>query len=290
MGKPKKLEGRSNFDEWKVEAKAYLATKGHWKCFDGTEQDADKNFLAIQMLNLLLSSTLYTYTEKCTTAKDAWTSICAAFEDTGIGRRVDLLKQMVGLRQIDCSSIEEYVHKMVLMSMKVKKAGLEIGDEVVAALMLAGLPDEYRPMVMAIENTKDKLTLDFVQNRLLQEVTSKAEGVDAAFIANKRNNLQRKKHQVQKLRGNKSVTCYVCDQVGHFANKCPNKRKKQDQLFLCSFVAQGNSSQEWYIDSGASAHMTMNNAEMLDMREPIKREIIVGDNSHLAVERTHWGY
>ena len=51
---------------------------------------------------------------------------------------------------------------MVLMAMKVKKAGLEIGDEVVAALMLAGLPDDFRSMVMAIENSTPKLSTNFV--------------------------------------------------------------------------------------------------------------------------------
>lgn len=86
MVKPAMLEGRKNFDAWKVEAKAYLATKGHWKCFDGTETDADKNFLAIQALNLLLHSSLFSYTEDCTSAKAAWDSISKAFEDNGIGR------------------------------------------------------------------------------------------------------------------------------------------------------------------------------------------------------------
>lgn len=92
MVKSQKLEGRKNYDAWKVKAKAYLATKGHWKCFDGTETDPDKNFLAIQALNLLLHSSLFTYTEDCTTAKTAWDVIQKVFEDTGIGRRVDLFK------------------------------------------------------------------------------------------------------------------------------------------------------------------------------------------------------
>lgn len=170
MGKPNKLEGRKNYDSWRVEAKAWLAVKGHWNCFDGTETDSTKNFLAIQCLNLLLHSSLYTYTEDVTIAKDAWEAIKNAFEDNGIGRRVDLLKQLVSLKQNECESMEDYVHKMVMTSLKVKKAGLQIGDDVVASLMLANLPDEYRPMVMAMENSKTALTMDYVRNHLLQEV------------------------------------------------------------------------------------------------------------------------
>lgn len=49
--------------------------------------------------------------------------------------------------------------------------------------MLANLPDEYRPMVMAMENSKDKLTTDYVQNRLLQEVAFEYDS--GAFICKK---------------------------------------------------------------------------------------------------------
>lgn len=184
--------------------------------------------MVIQMLNLLLTPALYTYTENCTMAKNAWESIISAFEDSGIGRRVDLLKQLVSLKQDDCTSMEEYVHKMVLMANKVKKAGPEIGDEVVAALMLAGLPDEYRPMVMAIENSTPKLSSDFVQNRLLQEVTiNKSDDTDAqALISKRRYNNNNKKKQQQKSKSTKSVTCCV-RRRRPFRKQMPEKETKR---------------------------------------------------------------
>lgn len=292
MGKPKKLEGRKNFDEWKGETKAWLSTKGHWKCFEGVETDADKNFLAIQALNLTLTAPLYAYTDEQTLAKRAWDAICTAFEDSGIGRRVDLLKQLVSLKQNDCESMEDYVHKMVLLSRKVKKAGLEIGDEVVAALMLAGLPDEYRPMVMAIENSSKKLTSDYVQTQLLQEVSFQKpiEAGAAALIAKKRNphnNARRKsQHQKSKQQPNNSetVTCYVCGKKGHYASKCEHRKGDTDQMMLCSFVAHTNSSSEWFIDSGASAHMTSSQRNMIHVQPPANNEIVVGNNSRLEVQ------
>lgn len=198
MGKPAKLEGRKNYDAWRVEAKAYLATNDHWKCFDGTETNEDKNFLAIQALNLLLHSTLLTYTESCTVAKDAWTAIQNAFEDKGVGRRVDLLKQLVSLKQSECESMEDYVHKMMLATAKVKKAGLQIGDDDVASLMLVGLPDEYRLMVMALENSIKVLTTDFVQNRLLQEVSvDNSSANEASALLAKKGKFRKKPIQTE---------------------------------------------------------------------------------------------
>jgi hypothetical protein len=36
-------------------------------------------------------------------------------------------------------------------------------------IMLAGLPADYKPMVMALESSEAKITSDLVKNKLLQE-------------------------------------------------------------------------------------------------------------------------
>lgn len=51
---------------------------------------------------------------------------------------------------------------------------------------------------------------------------------------------------------------------------------------MCSsLVAKGANTREWYIDSGASAHMTMDVKHLENVRAAANSEIIVGDNSRL---------
>lgn len=208
MGKSRienKLEGRRNYDDWKGEAMAVLATNSHWDCFDGTETDTKKNFIAIQALKLTMNTSLYTYIDGCTMAKAAWEALAKAFADKGIGRRVELLKQLIGLRQSECDSMEDYVNKMTVMSKKVKVAGLELGDEVVASLVLAGLSDEFKPMVMAIEHSQTTLTTDFVQNRLLQEVTYD-KSTEATVLVAKKNSVSRNNNNSNRRNRNRRAT------------------------------------------------------------------------------------
>lgn len=53
---------------------------------------------------------------------------------------------------------------------KLSSVGLTVSEEWVGAFLLAGLGDEYRPMIMALENSGLDITGDSIKTKLLQEV------------------------------------------------------------------------------------------------------------------------
>lgn len=146
----KKLMGRQNYDTWKIYAKSYLVIRGLWKCTqvdlapDASEKDKETDLKAWSEVNLLVHESILSYIIDTSTAYTAWESLQSAFEDSGLCRKVELLKQLVQLSLEGCESVEDYINKVTMTSAKVKRTGLNLDAELVASLMLAGLPAEYK--------------------------------------------------------------------------------------------------------------------------------------------------
>jgi len=284
-----RLKGRENFAVWKTQAKSYLTVKGLWKYVsvglaeNANEEQIDKEAQAMAQLTLLLDPCTFSHIATATTAKSAWESLIEAFENKSVTRKVDLLRQLVQLRLTDCNSVEEYVNKMILTSLQVNTAGLTLDDEVIASLMLAGLPEEFLPMVLAVENSKEKLTVDAVKSILLQDAKFDSKSGGALLAKSKK-------------KPNKKFKCHACGEIGHFAKSCANKNKKKnsnqsthennnENLLLVALIANESSRDNWYVDSGATAHMTSNRYFLHNQKTThTDRNVIVVNKEKMKIE------
>lgn len=162
----------------------------------------------------------YGHIQDADTPQEAWNRLKNAFEDKGLTRKVGLLRTLTS-RLVDCTSIEEYVNRITTTAHSLKELDFEVKDEMVGALLLSGLPEEYRPMIMGLESSGTPITTDSI--KLLQEVKCKAEqqGTEAALYARAEKKTTKERNKLKK--------CFTCGKPDHFATKCRNKPRKNSE-------------------------------------------------------------
>ena len=92
--------------------------------------------------------------------------------------------------------------------------------------------------------------------------------------------------------------CQICWKMGHTAAECwhrfkknfvpqPNKRREQRGAYVA--VAEGQSSGAWYLDSGATNHMTNSLGNLsINSEYQGKNKLAVGNGEKLLI--SHIGY
>lgn len=148
--------------------------------------------------------------------------------------------------------------------------------------MLGGLPDRYQSMVMSIENSGIEITVDFVKNLLLQDVLFNKIGNSSDNVLwtkskNKSKSFEKKSKKVPK--------CYNCGGP-HYKNKCPelkNQKSDEKNKVLFSAFSVCHRSDAWYIDSGATSHMTNSAASTSDLRKPEKNQVTAADGEEMGI-------
>lgn len=247
-----KLDGRSNFSSWKFAVKAYLEHEGLWKSIEGNEQDPEKLIKAKSKLVLLIKPINFAHIQSCETAKDMWQKLKDTFEDSGLMRRVTLIRILTSTKLESCDNIEEYVNLIMNTAHKLAGIGCKIEDEWIGTFLLAGLPDVYQPMIMAIESSGIPIRADAIKTKLLQDIkTDTFVRSNSALYSGQRNSKFNRNDNRQGPR------CYECNEYGHISINCCKKRENlvsSDPKKLSSDLRSANSGNGTSLGNGHFAN------------------------------------
>lgn len=277
-----KLLGRENYSTWKFAVQTYLEHEDLWNCVEPPENssvDPKLDLKAKSKIILLVDPVNYIHVQEAKTSNEVWQNLRNAFEDSGLTRKVGLLRDLVNTTLESCSGIEEYVNKIVTTAHKLRNIGFAVNDEWLGTLMLAGLPDQYKPMIMGLESSGIQISADSIKTKLLQEVKESSVSV----LYTKHKNVPKSKFKSHKSTG---LRCFNCNEYGHISKFCNNKKKTNSKGFAAVFSAfhQKTKSTEWYVDSGASLHMTNSSDGMYDIRAAPTKQITVANNTTVTVQ------
>ncbi|CAF4946395.1 unnamed protein product [Pieris macdunnoughi] len=243
-----RLAGRDNYPTWSFAVKTFLEHEDLWKCVEtsGMAFTKTEDTKARSKIVLLVDPMNYVHIQDATTAKEVWDNLRKAFDDSGLLRKVGLLRELITTDLESCGSVENYVNKIITCAHKLRNIKFIVDDEWLGTLLLAGLPESYRPMIMAMESSGVSITADLVKTKILQDVKSP---------------------------DNSSV----------FFFKFPQRQGKE--YYVAAFPASPSlESGCWYIDSGAAMHMTNKRDWLYDYGPALVTNIKVADNKILTVK------
>lgn len=297
-----KLKGRENYTEWCFAAENFLILENMEHCIKpvaGKITEAADDARTKAKLILTIDSSLYVHIKDVKTSLELWNKLRALFDDSGFSRRISLLRNLISIRLENCSSMTSYVTQLVETGQKLSGTGFQISDEWIGCLLLAGLTEKYSPMIMAIEHSGIAITTDAIKTKLMdleENNNGDASGAFASFRKNKFGSTGRggtidNRHS-QTSKSKKLPRCYRCKQTGHYRNQCTvdssntkSSERKQTNAFNAVFLNGSFSKNDWYVDSGASAHLTSNEdwIKNVSTKHPIK-EIVVANEEKLSVK------
>lgn len=298
-----KLRDSENYHDWCFAITKVLTLKGLKKCIKAKqvaegqpavaeEEDETKLDQAQSILALSVEKNLFVHIRTCESALQMWKKFQSLFEDRGLQRKTTLLRTLISFKLDDCSGMQEYIDGIMNTSSKLQSIGFTLTDDWMTAIMLAGLTEKFEPFVMTLEASKEALTADEVKQKLL-DAQGDAGSKGEAFLGrnDNRNGKQRNNRRRQKKR-----KCYICESESHIANACPSKNtndkkgkeKKNEKPDTVKAFMSGMLSvcrkDEWFMDSGASSHMSPHSDILFERKKASVSEITIANSERLSVE------
>lgn len=148
-------------------------------------------------------------------AKAMIDSLRAVFERKSIASQLLLRRRLLTLKYSESDEMADHFVAFDKLFRELKSSGAKLEEIDIVCHLLLTMPKAYDNLVTALETMEqEKLTVDFVKSRLLDEANKRNGG--RGMGANSK----------QATAMNANVICYTCNKPGHYQSSCRyNKRK-----------------------------------------------------------------
>ena len=183
------LKGSTNYRTWKVSMKMTLLAKDLWDVVEHGTVPADgkealdwqkRSDKAFAVIALSLSASEQQHIIDCKTAKAAWDVLAKLYEGKGRNQKFMLLQELFQARMTE-GNMDLYLRAVREKMSELAAIGTTMETDIKLAIILNGLTDDYRYLVVNLEQQKD-VDFDELCARLLEEERKIRGNVDGIAL------------------------------------------------------------------------------------------------------------
>lgn len=300
-----KFDG-SNYRQWRFQIKCALKAKGVFTYTDGKvprpgeekvkelQEWYKKDAVAMFTLTSSMELSQITLVENCETSNEMLTKLDTVFDQKSELNKMLVHERFYQYKMTTNDSVAQHVSKVENLAKQIKESGDTISDAAIITKILNTLPLKFRTVRQAwLSVDEAKQTVTNLTARLLDEEASLnvyEEETALAMTLNSKTHVAKKKNSKDLSR----ISCFNCKKKGHYANKCPEEKKKKttgDKTFNDSendtaFNVNSENfcyDDSWIMDSGASAHVSYRRDFFFELDETKSGTVSLGNNQILTV-------
>jgi len=197
-------------------------------------------------------------------------------------------------------TVNEYFARTLRIAKSMKMCGECMRGNIIVAKILWFMTLKFNYVVCSIEesNNLDTMTIDELQSSLLvheQRMLCHVEEEQTLQITYEDRGGRGRGRGRQPI--NKAeIECFKCHKYGHFQYECPTWEKKinyaevedkvdpEDELLLmASLDFKQGKTEEWFLDSGCSNHMSGNKNWFSELYENFRHAVKLGNDTQIIV-------
>lgn len=297
-----KLEGKHNYDTWRFQLNIILRSAEKYDVAVGNsskpdqisnedgyvtwmKDDIDAQRIIVTSVNEQILS-LITY---CSTSMEMLTKLEILFTQKSETSLHLLQQQFYSYSFNDADCMSANIMKLEKITHSMKALGEQIPDSMIMTKILMMLPKEYAHFYSAWDSvSSDQQTVNNLTSRLLleEERLGNCRKIEDIALVTRKTQNDTLKSDAKKNR--KWIpNCNFCKKRGHLMKDCWFRKKKENETPSQRRVALiGTSSMnidKWYLDSGASDHMSSRKEwfhQYTMFAEP--KSIRIGDGSYIS--------